>query len=419
MKEKVFKDPVHDHIYVYDPLILKLIDSYEMQRLRRIKQLGLSYLTYHGAEHSRFTHSLGSYEIMRLVLGRLEKKNELFLNEREQLLAKAAALLHDIGHGPFSHSLEELFELGHEEWGKKIILGDSQVNQILKEQDKNFPSDIAQIIMGEYKNELINDLISSQIDVDRMDYLLRDSKITGVNYGEFDLERIIRVMTVNEEGLIFAKNGMHSVESYILARYAMYWQVYFHTTTRSAEIVLKKLFKRAKDLFKAGEKLYLPPVVKNLFSGDLTMKSYLKFDEPLIFSLFSQWQNHSDLILSDLSNRILSRRLFKTNNHKLSNEKIERLKFLFKKAEINPRYYLEVDIPSDVPYDYYRPETSDKKAIYLQTAQGEKLELSQVSQLVNSIAGKKKVRRNLYFPRNFILDKQGQVYQEIRALLLK
>ncbi len=419
MKEKVFKDPVHDHIYVYEPLILELIDSYEMQRLRRIKQLGLSYLTYHGAEHSRFTHSLGSYEIMRLVLERLEKKNKLFLTEREQLLAKAAALLHDIGHGPFSHSLEELFELGHEQWGKRIILGDSQINNILKQQDKYFAADIAKMIMGEHNNNLINDLISSQIDVDRMDYLLRDSKITGVNYGEFDLERIIKVMEVNKDGLFFVANGMHSVESYILARYAMYWQVYFHPTTRSAEIVLKKLFKRAKDLFKAGEKLYLPPPVKNLFSGELNITDYLKFDEPLIYSLFSQWQHHSDSILSDLSNRILSRRLFKTNDYQLSDKEIEKLKFLFKKVGINPKYYLKVDIPSDVPYDYYRPETSDKKPIYLEKVNGKQVELSELSELVNSIAGKKKARKNLYFPRDFILSKQGQIYQQIKDILLK
>ena len=419
MKEKVFKDPIHDHIYVYEPLILRLIDSYEMQRLRRIKQLGLSYLTYHGAEHSRFTHSLGSYEIMRLVLGRLEKKNELFLSEREQLLAKAAALLHDIGHGPFSHSLEELFELGHEEWGKRIILGDSHVNEILKQQDEKFPSDIAKIIMGEYNNELINDLISSQIDVDRMDYLLRDSKITGVNYGEFDLERIIRVMVASEAGLLFVESGMHSVESYILARYAMYWQVYFHPTTRSAEIVLKKLFERAKDLFEAGEKLYLPAPLKKLFSGELNIKEYLKFDEPLIYSLFSQWQEHSDIILSDLSQRILGRRLFKTTDYQLSQKEIKKLKYLFEQAGIDSKYYLEVDIPSDVPYDYYRPDSSEKKPIYLKTTTGKKVELSKVSQLVNSIAGKKKARKNLYFPRDFILSKQGQVYKQIEKILFK
>ncbi len=419
MKEKVFKDPIHDHIYVYEPLILELIDSYEMQRLRRIKQLGLSYLTYHGAEHSRFTHSLGSYEIMRLVLARLEKKDELFLSEREELLAKAAALLHDIGHGPFSHSLEELFELGHEEWGRRIILGDSEVNKILKEQDKDFPSDIAKIIMGEYNNSLINDLISSQIDVDRMDYLLRDSKITGVNYGEFDLERIIRVLVADEDGLFFVESGMHSVESYILARYAMYWQVYFHPTTRGAEIVLKKLFKRAKDLFKAGKEIYLPAPLKNLFFGEVTINDYLKFDEALIYSLFSQWQEDSDLILSDLSNRILSRRLFKTSINKLSEKEIEKLKSLFKKAGINPSYYLEVGISSDVPYDYYCPNSSDEKPIYLKKSDGKEVELSKVSKLVRAIAGKKEARKGLYFPRDFILSKQGQIYQEIRDILLK
>ncbi len=137
MKEKVFKDPVHGFVYVYEPLILELIDSKEMQRLRRIKQLGLSYLTYHGAEHSRFSHSLGTYEVMRRILEGLDKKGQLFLSQREQLLALVSALLHDLGHSPFSHSLEGVLPLRHEEWTNKIILGDTQVNKVLSKVDSN------------------------------------------------------------------------------------------------------------------------------------------------------------------------------------------------------------------------------------------------------------------------------------------
>ncbi|TDX48449.1 HD domain-containing protein [Orenia marismortui] len=418
MKERVFKDPVHDFIYVYDKVILDLIDSKEMQRLRRIKQLGISYLTYHGAEHSRFSHSLGTYEVMRRILDKLSRKGELPLSEEDKLLCKVTALLHDCGHGPFSHSLESVFGGSHEQWSKDIILGDTEINQILAGISSDFPKKVAEVIDGKYHNKLVVSLISSQIDADRMDYLLRDSKATGVTYGQFDLDRIIRVMEINDGSILFRTAGMHSIESYVLARYSMYWQVYFHPTTRSGEIILKKIFKRARILCQQGFDFYLPLCLRNILTDNSRVKDYLKLDDAFMFTVFQYWSHSSDDILADLSSRILNRRLFKRIECGITDEIYEELVILFNRLGINPDYYLVLDHPSHISYDYYQPEDEhSKNPIYLEDKQGKINELSQLSDPVRAIAGKKQVMYNLYYPRDMILSGQGEIYDKIKNLL--
>ncbi len=256
-EEKVFKDPVHRYIHVRDELIWKLIGTKEFQRLRRIRQLGTTYLTFHGAEHTRFNHSLGVYEITRRILE--EFKGRPHWNEEERLLALAAALLHDIGHGPFSHSFEKAFQTDHEEWTRAIILGRTEVNQILLKVGADFPKAVADVIEKTYANKLLTSIISSQIDADRMDYLLRDAYYTGVSYGHFDMERILRVMRPMEDQVVIKLSGMHAVEDYIMSRYQMYWQVYFHPVTRSAEVILSKILKRVKNLYEKGYSFKQPP----------------------------------------------------------------------------------------------------------------------------------------------------------------
>lgn len=191
-EEKVFKDPVHRYIHVRDKVIWDLVGTAEFQRLRRVKQLGTTNLTFHGAEHSRFNHSLGVYEIVRRILENFRDQPEWDPSER--LVCLCAALLHDLGHGPFSHSFEKVFNLDHEEFTRAIILGNTEVNAVLRRVDESFPQDVADVINKTYANKLVVSLISSQIDADRMDYLQRDAYFTGVSYGYFDMERILRVM---------------------------------------------------------------------------------------------------------------------------------------------------------------------------------------------------------------------------------
>ncbi|MEG0267542.1 MAG: HD domain-containing protein, partial [Carnobacterium sp.] len=243
--EQVFRDPVHDYIHIQHQLILDLIDTREFQRLRRIKQLGTASFTFHGAEHSRFTHSLGVYEIARRICDKFARNfpektpGDGGWDDSERLVVLCAALLHDIGHGPYSHTFERIFKTDHEAITVEIILSsETEVNKLLKAVANDFPAKVASVIQKTYPNPQVVQLISSQIDADRMDYLLRDAYFTGVNYGTFDLTRILRVIRPYSQGIAFQIAGMHAVEDYIVSRYQMYMQVYFHPVSRSMEVIL-------------------------------------------------------------------------------------------------------------------------------------------------------------------------------------
>src|SRR5690554_2491788 len=346
-EEKVFKDPVHRYIHVKDELIWELIGTKEFQRLRRIRQLGTTYLTFHGAEHTRFNHSLGVYEVMRRIVENMEKIESW--DEEERLVSLSAALLHDIGHGPFSHSIEKVFHTDHEEWTRKIILGDTQINQVLREMGDDFPNKVADVIGKTYSNKLVISLISSQIDADRMDYLLRDAFYTEVSYGQFDMERILRVMRPNEDQAVFKHSGMHAVEDYIMSRYQMYWQVYFHPVTRSAEVILRKIFQRAKKLFEEGYNFHNDPKhFTTLFSSEITLEDYLKLDESIILYYFQEWQHENDPILNDLCRRFMDRHLFKYVECDPSKQMAiwTELNELFRRVGLDPDYYLIIDSSS-------------------------------------------------------------------------
>lgn len=398
-EEKVFKDPVHRYVHVREKLIWDLINSPEFQRLRRIKQLGTSYLTFHGGEHSRFNHSLGVYEIMRRILETFEGR--IGLSREEKLLCMCAALLHDVGHGPFSHSFEKVFRFDHEDWTRAIITGDTGINKVLRRLGDDFPQKVAEVIAKTYENKLIVSLISSQIDADRMDYLLRDAYYTGVNYGNFDIERILRVMRPHEDGIVFKFSGMHAVEDYIMSRYQMYWQVYFHPVSRGAEVVLRKVFQRAKELFLAGYDFSIfPHPLVPFFREQIKLADYLSLDESVVLYFMQQWKVEKDPILKDLAARFLDRNLYKYVECNPRNFRmIAEVKELFSKAGIDPAYYVEVDSTSDLPYDFYRPgEDEERIPIMLQMPSGEFVELSQKSEIVEAISGKRRFDYKLYFP---------------------
>ncbi|MEI5909038.1 HD domain-containing protein [Bacillus spongiae] len=421
-EEKVFKDPVHRYIHVRDRVIWDLIGTREFQRLRRIKQLGTTYLTFHGAEHSRFNHSLGVYEVIRRIVddvfvGRPEWKQEF------RLLSLCAALLHDIGHGPFSHSFEKVFSLDHEQFTQRMILENTEVNSVLRRVDEQFPKRVAEIIEKTSENKLVVSLISSQIDADRMDYLQRDAYFTGVSYGHFDMERILRVMRPREDQVVIKQSGMHAVEDYIMSRYQMYWQVYFHPVTRSAEVVLTKILHRAKWLYQNDYAFEQRPThFFSLFQEDIKLEDYIQLDEAIILYYFQMWQNEKDDILRDLSNRFMNRNLFKYVEYDPAKEykKAMELEKLFYQIGIDPEYYLIVDSSSDLPYDFYRPgEEEERLPIHLLTPSGELQELSRKSHIVSGISGKRRTDHKLYFPQDLLKDDSShkKIKKQIREIL--
>lgn len=420
-EEKVFKDPVHRYIHVKDQVVWDLIATPEFQRLRRIKQLGTTNLTFHGAEHSRFNHSLGVYEIVRRIINNFEDKPHWKNDER--LLCLCAALLHDLGHGPFSHSFEKVFKLDHEYFTQAIIIGDTHVHNILERVSKGFSQKVADVIAKTYEDKLVVSLISSQIDADRMDYLQRDAYFTGVSYGHFDMERILRVMRPIDDQVVIKSSGMHAVEDYIMSRYQMYWQVYFHPVTRSAEVILSKILQRAKYLFESKYAFKLEPIhFISFFHEKVDLKDYLKLDEAVVFYYFQLWQEEDDAILSDLCERFMNRRLFKYvefNPNRQMNQWMELYK-LFQEAGIDPEYYLEVDSSSDLPYDFYRPgEEEERLPIHLLMPNNELKELSRHSDIVESISGKKRTDHKMYFPADFLenLEQNSSVKKRIMELL--
>lgn len=308
-RTKVFRDPIYGYITVEYDLIARLIDTLEFQRLRRIRQLSGVSMVFQTAEHSRFTHSLGAYELARqaiLTVTGLDKA----LTEYEKLVLIVSALLHDIGHGPYSHAFEHVMKVSHEEMTVRLILGNTEINKVLSEIP-NLASDVASVIKHDSKYPLIESLISSQLDVDRMDYLSRDAYFTGATYGNIDYRRILRSMKAVDNKIVVRSSGVNSVESYIMARYHMYWQVYFHKTARAYELLLQSIYKRIYDLQMKGEKIdanvdALISVMQN--PDDLT--SYILLDDSYVNGLIKQLTLSSDLILRDLAKSFEKRSLF-------------------------------------------------------------------------------------------------------------
>ena len=266
MTERIYRDSVHNIIRVNTDsdegrLVVALVDTPEFQRLRRIRQLGLAYFAYQAAEHSRFAHSLGAYHLATRMVAKLRLNYEI--SQEVQTAVRIAALLHDIGHGPFSHVIETILGFHHEQFTIEAVLSDATaVGRLLP---RDLAENVASIIRGDFVPRALGQLVSSQLDVDRMDYLLRDSLMTGAKYGIFDLEWIIKSIEINEadDHLYISAPGLYAVEDYLQARYYMYRQVYFHRTLRSAEAVLKVLLRRALDLYEKGGDVWCAPGDRN------------------------------------------------------------------------------------------------------------------------------------------------------------
>lgn len=432
--EKVFRDPVHNYIHVQHQVILDLINAKEFQRLRRVKQLGTSSFTFHGAEHTRFAHSLGVYEIARRICDifvrnySVEKMGPGGWDDSERLVTLCAALLHDLGHGPFSHTFEHIFHTDHEAVTVEIITSpETEIFQILNRVEAGFPEKVASVITHEYPNPQVVQMISSQIDADRMDYLLRDAYFTGTEYGTFDLTRILRVIRPYEGGIAFSYSGMHAVEDYIVSRYQMYVQVYFHKVSRGMEVMLEHLLDRAHELYQDSPEIFamhsqlLVPFLKEEF----TLADYLKLDDGVLTTYFIQWADEADPLLSDLAKRWLNRKPLKSAAFDEENQMplIGELKELVEKVGFDPQYYTAINSSYDLPYDFYRPKSGiHRTQIELQQNDGTLIELSKVSQLVAAIAGQKTVDHRFYFPKEMVdrkasanYDLFSDTYQEFAA----
>ena len=413
-RDKVFRDPVHDYIHVQDQLILDLINTREFQRLRRIKQLGASAYTFHGAEHSRFGHSMGVYEITRQIVDKFERSypslqaNDGLWQVEERLVALCAALLHDVGHGPFSHAFEGIFNTNHELITQQIITSpETEINQVLRRLGDDFPSKVASVINKTYPNKQVVQLISSQIDADRMDYLLRDAYYAGVSYGTFDLTRILRVIRPYNHQIVFDFTGMHAIEDYIVSRYQMYMQVYFHAVSRGMEMVLQSLLHRAKTCYLTKPEQMKHPItfLEPFLRGDWDLSDYLRLDDHILSSYFNHWLDEADDILADLSDRFISRKPFKSVLTNLE-EKMELTTAINQELaqhHFDPAYYFSENSSFDLPYDFYRIGQPTKRTqIELITKMNQLVELSQVSPLVNSLAGRHRGDYRLYFPKELL-----------------
>ena len=417
-EEKVFKDPIHKYVHVKDQLIWDLIKTKEFQRLRRIKQLGTLYLAFHTAEHSRFGHSLGVYEIVRRMIDESFVGREAWWNNKDRPLALCAALLHDLGHGPFSHSFEKIFNTDHEAFTQEIITGNTEVNEVLSKVSETFPQEVADVINKTHKNKLVISMISSQIDADRMDYLQRDAYFTGVSYGTFDMERILRLMRPSKDEVLIKESGMHAVENFIMSRYQMYWQIYFHPVSRGGEVLLNNCLKRVKQLYKEDYqfKMY-PKEFIPFFEGTITIDQYVELDEVTVLFYLKKWIHEEDEILSDLARRFINRDLFKYIPFDGSIITITELQDLFIEGGIDPEYYFVSEAFSDLPYDYDRPG-SNRQPIHLLRRNGSIKEISSQSLVISSITGINREDYKLYYPKEMILNiKDSEVKGSIINLL--
>lgn len=390
---KVLRDPVHGYIHVEDQMIWDLINSAWMQRLRRIRQLGGAYVVYHCADHTRFSHSLGVYEIARRMVNEVPDLRDA-LNEKEKLTVMAAALLHDVGHGPYSHAFESISRMSHETVTCRVIEHDPEIRGILERTSKGMAKDVANVIRHKSSNPLLSQMISSQLDADRMDYLLRDAYFTGTTYGTFDLERILRTLRVKDDKIVVKQSGVYAVENYIMARYHMYWQVYYHPTARAYEAMLRALFARLKDAGSTDPEHVLPLFTPLIEGRKLNLDEYFALDEYACSYGFELLKEHKDPILSDLASRLLNRRLFKFTEY--TDTKVRKCRSLLRKDGLDPKYYLQRDEVGQRPYVPYSGEAG---SIFVRMENGEIRELSNASNIVYSlIHGPQRDEKKIFMP---------------------
>ncbi len=386
-KKKIFNDPVYGFISIPDEFIFDLIEHPYMQRLRRIMQLGMSHLVYPGALHTRFHHVLGAMHLMTLAIATIRRKGHEITDVEERAVL-TAILLHDIGHGPFSHALEYDIVCGvsHEEISSFFI----------ERLSKEFGSDMDQALLifkNEHPKPFLHQLVSSQLDMDRLDYLNRDSFYTGVSEGIIGSDRLIEMINVHNGNLVLEEKGIYSIEKFIVARRLMYWQVYLHKTVVAAEFMLIHTLRRAKQVVKNGEELFASPTLLFFLKNDVTqhdfksdpsvLDKFANLDDYDILGAIKVWQNHSDKVLSTLAKRLVNRDLFKIEISKkpFTTERIKHEKDIvskqFELGQDEVDFFVYSDVLSNNAYN------EKKQNINMLMKNGEIIDLSKASDNLN------------------------------------
>ena len=389
-KRKIINDPVHGFITIPNELIFDLMEHPFFQRLRRIKQLGMSHLVYPGANHTRFHHAIGTMHLMQKAISELAKKG-IEISDSEKEGVSIAILLHDIGHGPFSHTLEHslLQDVHHEEVSLLFM-------QRLNKEFKGKLDLAIQIFTDKYPKKFLHQLVSSQLDMDRLDYLQRDSYFTGVSEGVVGSERIIKMLDVVNNELVIIEKGIYSIENFISARRIMYWQVYMHKTVVSSEFMLRSTLKRAKELFIEGKDLFATPSLKLFLSQDFSMEDFVNnenllvefsnIDDSDIISAIKVWQTNDDRVLSLLSSGLIQRKLYKTEISKelFGQEKVEKTQAKIRKdlaiSQNEMHYFFESNSLINSAYN------EQFKQIKIKNKKGELTNLTEASDNYNILA---------------------------------
>ncbi len=386
-KKKLFNDPVYGFITIPDEILFDVIEHPFMQRLRRIMQLGLSHLVYPGALHTRFHHVLGATHLMSMAISTIRRKGHEITPEEERAVL-LAILLHDIGHGPFSHALE--YDIVNNVSHEKIS------GYFIQELAKEFGSDLERALLifkNTYSKPFLHQLVSSQLDMDRLDYLNRDSFYSGVSEGIIGSDRLIDMLTVNDGNLVMEEKGIYSIEKFIVSRRLMYWQVYLHKTVVAAEHMLIHALRRAKELTQQGETLFASPPLAYFLQNNVSetdfennptvLANFALLDDYDILGAMKIWQHSSDRVLSLLSSGLVNRNLFKIeiskepySEDRISLEK-ELIKSTYKLSDDELKYFVYTDILSNKAYN------QNKQNINLLMKSGEIIDLSKASDNLN------------------------------------
>jgi HD superfamily phosphohydrolase len=416
-KQELFvRDPIHGFIDLREyPFIEEIVQDERFQRLRRLSQLGFSYLIYPSACHNRFSHSIGAMQLFWELFDRLSADLGVSGEERERLrkIGSAVVLLHDIGHGPFSHVTESIFDFKHIAVTKQLIC-QPPIADILKRASID-PIELPRVIDGTATGSLVllSQLVSSQLDVDRLDYLVRDAYFTGIGFGNVDVERIIKTMMLYDKDPLKGQainlyKSRFSLESYILTRHLMYQAVYFHKATRSAELLLKNLMKRVQAI---KDKIDVPEELSFLSEGRApSAEEVTSIDDNLVYSQIMRWRKCDDNTLRELCDRITQRRLLKAVDIPpdkfafMMEDGQKQLQALASKHGIDSDYFCPYDNPTDTPYRPYSPKGPDDRQsvvthIFLLDRDGEPREISRASDVVKSLSDVQYASFRLYCPK--------------------